>query len=96
MGVWGQSPELQYSNQNLDEYFHVTRVNFQALYAQQARGRWWILEYGKVMRRLIYTECRQVCELQAHANSTQRRNLQSAPAIPGAKEGGGGRAPPPG
>ena len=42
------------------------------------------------MRRLIYTECRQVCELQTDTNSTQRRNLQSAPAIPGAKEMGGG------
>ena len=28
------------SKQNLDEYFHVTRAQFQALYAQQARGRW--------------------------------------------------------
>ena len=43
-----------------------------------------------MMRRLIYTECRQVCELQTDTNNTQRRNLQSAPAIPGAKEGEGG------
>ena len=41
-----------------------------------------------MMRRLIYTERRQVCELQTDTNSTQRQNLQSAPAIPGAKEGG--------
>ena len=93
-GVGGRAPN--YSKQNLDEYFHVTRAQFQALYAQQARGRWWILEYGKVMRRLTYTECRQVCELQTHTNSTQRRKLQSAPATRGAKEMRMGGAPPPG
>ena len=61
-GVWGQCPQLQYSKQYLDDYFHVARAHFQALYAQQARGRWWILEYGKMMRRLIDTKCRQVYE----------------------------------
>ena len=45
-----------------------------------------------MMRRLIDTECRQVRELQhTHTNRTQRRNLQSAQVISGAKEGEGYR-----
>ena len=66
--------EVHYSKQNPDECFHVTRAHFQALYAQQARGRWWILEYGKRMRRIIDTECRQVCELQhTHKQCTESK-----------------------
>ena len=38
-GFGGRAPNYN-SKQNLDEYFHVTRAQFQALYAQQARGRW--------------------------------------------------------
>ena len=51
---------------------------------------WWILKYGNMIRRLIDTDFRQVYELQHHTNSAQRGKLQSAPALPGSKEMGGG------
>ena len=55
-----------------------------------------ILEYGNMMRRIVDTECRQVCELRhTHTNSAQRGGLKSAQARPGAIEMEGGEVPPP-
>ena len=64
-GLGGRAPNYN-SKQNLDEYFHVTRAQFQALYAQQARRCWWILEYGKMMRRLIDTESGKCANYSTH------------------------------
>ena len=49
-------------------------AHFQALYAHQARGRGWILEYGKRMRRINDTECIKMCELQhTHKQCTESK-----------------------
>ena len=50
-----------------------------------------ILEYGNMIRRIVDTEYRQVCEY----TSAQRGRLKSAQARPGAIEMGGGEVPPP-
>ena len=51
--------------------------------------------YGKMMRRLIDTECRQVCELQ-HTQTVHRDETYKAHRRFRARKRGGGRAPPPG
>ena len=70
-GVYGAAPQLQQTKLS-------TRAGAAALV---------ILEYGNMIRRIIDTECRQVCELQhTHTNTAQRGRLKSAQARPGAIE----------